>query len=273
VAERHRTTASYVATETGQMLLRTAGESMTGVPLVVVHDIPGSSALIDPLLSILGRYRRVLAFDMTGQGESVPPDGWSPTVGGWASAVLGALDRLGVRRVALYGHGTGGTVAAEIARLAPDRVTAVLLGAPPALPEAGRDAFAAAYAPSAEPEWDGGHLPRVWHHLRDQELWWPWHERTRAAARPGELDIDPDRLTARARECLKHPALYRPAWREVLTYALPALDCPVTVLAAERDLFARFAEAAATAVGGPVVPVAGDWQSRADAILARLPPD
>ena len=268
----NRTTANYVATETGQMLLRTAGEQKTGIPLVVVHDIPGSSALLDPLLAILGQHRPVLAFDMIGQGESLPPDGWQPSVAAWASGVLAALDRLGVSRVALYGHGTGGTVAAAIARLVPGRVTSVVLGAPPALPEDGRDAFAASYAPSAEPEWDGSHLTRVWHHLRDQELWWPWHERTRAAARAGELDIDPDSLTLRARECLKHPAFYQPAWREVLTYVLLALDSPATVLAAERDRFARFADAAAAAVGGRVVRIAGGWQSRADAILAHLPP-
>ena len=262
----------YVTTSEGQMLLRRAGGQAQGTPLVVIPGIPGSSALIDPLLPVLGQHRPVLAFDLMGQGESVPPAGWRPGIGVWAAGVLAALDALGLHRVALYGHGAGGMVAAEIARLAPDRVTGVVLGAPPALPPSGRDAFAAAYAPSAEPVWDGGHLTRVWHHTRDQELWWPWFDRTRSAARPGALDIDPDGLTMRVRECLKQPLFYQSAWREVLSHALPALACPATVLAAERDLFARFADPAAAAVGGRVVRIAGDWHGRAEAILAHLPP-
>ncbi len=258
-----RTTTFYV----GQMLVRRAGETLPGTPLVVVPDIPGSSELIDPLVLALGQHCPVLAFDLPGQGESAVPEGFRLSITAWAISVLTALDRLGIARVALYGHGTGGIVAAAIARLAPERVEAAVLGAPPC----GMEALANTYAQSATPEWDGSHLLRVWHHLRDQELWFPWFERTRATVRAGELNIEPGSLTLRARACLKHPALYQPAWQAVLSSDLPPLACPVTVVVAERDLFARCAAQAAAAVGGSVVPVTQELESRVSAILGCLP--
>ncbi|MBN8872140.1 MAG: alpha/beta fold hydrolase [Rhodospirillales bacterium] len=257
----------------GPLLLRSAGEDRGGVPLLLLHDLPGSSALLDPLVVALGQHRPTLAFDLLGQGESEAPANGRIDVAAWAHSLIAALDRLGIAQVHVYGHGGGGVVATELALAAPDRVASLLLGAPPALPAEEREAFAAGYAPSADPVWEGAHLLRVWHHLRDQELWWPWYERTVASARPGTLDIDPATLTLRARECLRHPTLYQPVWQAVLAYPLreklDLLRGRAVVLAAERDLFARFAADAAAAVGSDVVPVEPGWQARATAILQR----
>lgn len=270
-----RTTTSYIDLGGAQLLLRSAGEAHGGIPMLVLHDVPGSSALLDPLLLRLGEQRRVLAFDLLGQGESIAPDDWTPSVGVWAESLLTALDRLGIARVHIYGHGSGGVIGAVLASRAPDRVASLHLGAPPALPAEGRALFAAGYAPSAQPESDGSHLLRVWHHLRDQELWWPWHERTRAAARSGEPEIDPQTLTRRARECLKQPMHYQASWQTVLSYGLRelllTLHCRSTVTAGERDLFAPLAGDAAGCLGVQAVSVPMDWSGRGTAILAHLP--
>ena len=262
-----RTTCDYVEVSGGQLLVRSAGAATDVPPVVVLHDVPGSSALLDPLIIAVGQHRRTLAFDLPGQGESMT-HGATPDVATWAKSVLEAMGRLGVSSAHLYAHGTGGVVGVEIAARAPHRVASLILGAPPTLPPDLRARLAPDYAPSAAPEWDGSHLLRVWHHLRDQELWWPWTDRTRAAVRQGEPDIDPEHLNLRARECLKQAPHYRPAWQSVLSYPLQeklaALSVPVVTLAAERDLFGRYADAAA-------VRIADGWDARASAILASLP--
>jgi pimeloyl-ACP methyl ester carboxylesterase len=237
-AAPNRTALTYVNTGAGQLLLRSAGDQHDGPPLVVLHDIPGSTALLDPLLLALGQHRRVLAFDLLGQGESVADRHFMPDVAAWAVQVWRALDDGPVH---LLGIETGGTVAVEMARQRPDRVLSLTLQSPPLLPEPQR---AALYAPSADPVWDGSHLTRVWHHLRDQELWFPWFDRRPETARRHALRIDADTLHLRARECLKQPRFYQSAWAAVLAYPLAqqvaALPVKPRIIAAPDDMFARF---------------------------------
>ena len=269
-----RTTTDYVDLGGNQMLVRSVGDISGGAePVLVLPPIPGSSALVDPLLLALGNAKPVLALDLPGQGESPAPDNFTPDIADWATAALAALDRLGIARVHLYGDQGGAAVAVALAARAGERIASIALGSPPALPSSGRDAFAAAYAPSATPEWDGSHLVRVWHHLRDQELWWPWFDRRRETARHNEPDIDPARLTVRVRECLRQPYLYQAIWQEVLRYPLreqlAQLARPVKLISAEGDLFARFlTDAAAVCADATVMRIGATPEERAAAILA-----
>jgi pimeloyl-ACP methyl ester carboxylesterase len=72
---------------------------------------------------------RSLVPDLPGHGESadllIPPDaepaGWS------ARACLADLDRMGVRRFAVVGHGDGGPVAAHLAARVPERIERLVL--------------------------------------------------------------------------------------------------------------------------------------------------
>jgi pimeloyl-ACP methyl ester carboxylesterase len=235
-----RTALTYI----NQLLLRSAGDAQDGPPLVVLHDIPGSTALLDPLILALGQRCRVLAFDLAGQGESVAEPGFVPDVTIWATQVWQALAMLGVAAVHLLGIETGSTVAAEMARQQPDRVLSLTLQSPPLLPAAQRSALAPVYAPSADPVWDGSHLTRVWHHLRDQELWFPWFDRRPRSARRHTLRIGAETLHLRARECLKQPRFYQSAWTAVLAYplaeTLAALPARPRIIAGVDDVFARF---------------------------------
>jgi hypothetical protein len=100
---------------------------------------------------------------------------------------------------------------------------------------------------------DGTHLLRVWHHLRDQELWRPWHDRRRANARRVAPRIDPAALTLRVREMLKHPHSYAADWSAVhgcdLGAALRDLpDLPMLVTAMPDALHAECLDAAAAAL-------------------------
>ncbi|MGH7152666.1 MAG: alpha/beta fold hydrolase, partial [Acetobacteraceae bacterium] len=108
-----RTTTDYVDLGDSQMLLRAFGDA-EGPPLLLLHAVPGSSALHDGLIRALGRHRRVLAFDLPGQGESEPADGWFLGVGEWAGRVREALDRVGVGVVHVFGVESGATVAVEL---------------------------------------------------------------------------------------------------------------------------------------------------------------
>jgi pimeloyl-ACP methyl ester carboxylesterase len=61
--------------------------------------------------------------------------------------------------------------------------------------DAERSRWRSQYALPILPQWDGSHLIRLWHEIRDRELFHPWFERGRANIRPVEPQLDAESLT------------------------------------------------------------------------------
>ncbi len=82
-----------------------------GTPVVLVHGIPTSPALWRHVMPLLEGHR-VLAYEMTGYGESIPAGADQDiSVGAQADRLLDWLDHLGISRAVLAGHDLGGGVA------------------------------------------------------------------------------------------------------------------------------------------------------------------
>jgi pimeloyl-ACP methyl ester carboxylesterase len=120
----------YVRLPAGFVHLRYGGR---GEPLVVLHDAGQSSAAAERhgLLSQLGDRFRVYAPDLPGHGSSDPLPG-ALTLEALASTILLVSQELGDRTVRLLGVGLGALVAAKLATLSPDFVSAAVGAFPPA---------------------------------------------------------------------------------------------------------------------------------------------
>jgi pimeloyl-ACP methyl ester carboxylesterase len=98
-----------------------------GVPIVLVHGIPTSPALWRDVVPRLRPYR-VLAFEMTGYGESIPAgQGRDISVAAQADRLLAWLDHLGIDRAILVGHDLGGGVVHIAAVRRPEVCAGLLL--------------------------------------------------------------------------------------------------------------------------------------------------
>jgi pimeloyl-ACP methyl ester carboxylesterase len=275
-----RTTTDYLPLGSGggDVLIRKRGDLNATRPILVVHDVPGSSARLEPLIAALGRSRSVLAMDLPGQGQSGArhlPMG-HVDVEAWASGTREILRALDIADVDVVAIGGGGPVAVELAAAMRQKVGSLTLIAPPCLDEAVRNDIAPRYAPSASPEMDGTHLLRVWNQFRDQELWWPWFDRRRERSRKAPPRLDPLDMTERVREAMKSPAAYAKAWESVLRYPMPerlaALPrIPTLLMSAPSDLFAHcLKRAAALMPHAQVLEVEDSDVARAAAIEAFL---
>jgi len=92
--------------------------------LVLLHGQPGSPADWQAVIACLPPQLHSVAADRPGYGASdLPAGGFTAN----AEALLADLDARGVSRSVLVGHSWGGGVALRAARLAPDRVEAVVL--------------------------------------------------------------------------------------------------------------------------------------------------
>jgi pimeloyl-ACP methyl ester carboxylesterase len=138
-------------------------EHGSGEPVVLLHQTPRSWDEYRDVLPLLGASNRAIAVDTLGFGSSARPDGpW--TIELFAAGVLDLCDALGLDRVAVVGHHTGGVIAVEVAAAAPERVRGLVLSATPFV-DAGRRRRVATSRPPIDhvvPAADGSHLVQLW---------------------------------------------------------------------------------------------------------------
>jgi pimeloyl-ACP methyl ester carboxylesterase len=152
----------------------------SGPPFVLFHVSPQTGAFVLPHLMPLADSYTLIALDAPGYGESDPLIQHAPMMADYADAVIETLDGLGIERAPLYGSHTGANIAVEVARRAPDRVTALVIdGLSLSTPEVAQDRTDH-YAPQFTPSADGAHLAWAWQHTRDQLIFWPWYEAHKA---------------------------------------------------------------------------------------------
>ena len=101
-------------------------ESGSGIPLVLLHAFPLSSAMWLEQREILGARCRVITPDQRGFGGSPLGDD-PPSLDACAEDLLALLDGLGLERIVLGGLSMGGYVAMALLRRAPERVAALVL--------------------------------------------------------------------------------------------------------------------------------------------------
>jgi 3-oxoadipate enol-lactonase len=103
-----------------------------GTPWVFLHGFPLTRMLWEPQHVLAGEARLVLP-DLRGHGGS--PPNTHATMDAMARDVLALCDTLGIERFGLVGLSMGGYVAFELHRLAPERVTRMVLAATQAEPD------------------------------------------------------------------------------------------------------------------------------------------
>lgn len=106
-------------------------EAGSGSPIVILHGGWGYEAYpFDAALEALAPRHRVLAPDRVGYGRSgaiaALPRGFHRLM---AEETLAVMDALGIEKAAFWGHSDGAVIAANLAFLAPHRVSAIVLEA------------------------------------------------------------------------------------------------------------------------------------------------
>lgn len=96
-----------------------------GPPLLLVHGIPTSARLWEPLLGDLGRHFDCIAPDLLGLGRSLPRPGARLDSPGQADMLAELLDALGIGETLLALHDQGGAHGQQFLVRHPERVRAV----------------------------------------------------------------------------------------------------------------------------------------------------
>ncbi|MDX2222581.1 MAG: alpha/beta fold hydrolase [Rhodospirillaceae bacterium] len=225
-----------------------------GRPLVALHDPAGAASLVEPVIAPYVGRRPVIALDLPGNGESDnligdPAFGGSPdaiTSANYAAIVNEALAGAGLDSVDVFGRYSGGPVAMEMSFQAPKRVARLALAGIGMYEGEEQKSLMDNYTPSIAPKWDGSHLVTAWAIMRDQGLFWPWFNRTRAGILRADNAIDVAMIHLRVTEMLKIGDQYQKAYGAMWTYPmrakLPQLKHPTLICApAWEPIYAKMA--------------------------------
>ncbi|MGB5103365.1 MAG: alpha/beta fold hydrolase, partial [Steroidobacteraceae bacterium] len=228
----------YVNLVHGQVRVRL--RSATGpasIPVLLLHDAPGSSAELADLAGQLSPHRPTIAPDLPGLGESTPLP--YPSLGSYVSALSEVLDELQVPVVDIVAQGLGTSIAVALAANRPAQVRRLALDAVAWIRKRERGSVRKQYCPPLEQDRHGAYLQSTWHQLRDAESSWPWFDRSPSAARVQDVASDPSRRHAVLVDVLKQLPSYGDAARAALEAALkeilPGVRQPVLLLHDARD--------------------------------------
>jgi 3-oxoadipate enol-lactonase len=99
----------------------------TGEAVLFLHAFTMDASQWDHQVAALSGDMRCVRVDLWGCGDSPPPPSGDPSLSGFAEAVVGVLDSLGIDRCAVVGLSMGGYLAFALWRLAPERIRALAL--------------------------------------------------------------------------------------------------------------------------------------------------
>lgn len=97
-----------------------------GPPLLLVHGIPTSCRLWEPLLGILGEHYECIVPDLLGLGHSTPERGTDLSSPGQADMLAALLDQLGIHHCYAVFHDQGGAHGGQFLKRHGERVDAVI---------------------------------------------------------------------------------------------------------------------------------------------------
>ena len=98
----------------------------SGPPLLLVSGLGGVASYWEPNLQGLARHFTLIRYDHRGCGGSTPPEG-ATSVEGMVDDLVLLMDELGLDRVSLLGHSTGGAIGQIVAARMPARIGNLLL--------------------------------------------------------------------------------------------------------------------------------------------------
>jgi len=165
----------YAGAPGAQLHYRMLGD---GPPVFLLHASPLSSAfMMGQLQALAAAGHRAVALDTPGYGQSDPLPATPQSLTDYAHAFLAGIDAMGgidTRRFALYGTATGAQLALALARLAPQRITRLVLDNCALFTDAQVADWEPRYFPDLTPRADGSHMAKVWEVARRQFVSFPW---------------------------------------------------------------------------------------------------
>ena len=210
----------YVDAGQGQLFVMEGGAHHADQsPILFLPQVPGAIEVYQDTIEKLSQRHHVIAIDPLGCGNSWDLRAKDEALEVQTERLVESLERLQLKPCRCIAVSGGAALAVGAALIKPDVFESLTLIDPILIPEEIRPLLPDPYAPDVTPQDNGTHLPALWHHVRDQRLWFPYSHRARAASHP-QPQVDPEDIHRHARHLVKHMKSYQPMWQGVVDYPL-----------------------------------------------------
>ncbi len=233
---------AYASTGLGQVHYRQTG---AGEPLVLLHQVPSSSAAFEPIMTRIAHRFHVIALDLPGFGMSDPPP-QACQISDYAERIFAALQSMGIKRFSVFGHHTGAAIAVEIAARYPQHVAKLILNGIPYFQVSFEELakrLPALYAPVVFRP-DGSHLMDVWTAIA--ELIRKAHS---GALNKQLLALIQSEVLAKLVSGNSHLTAYTAVFNYDIMERLPRVQAPTLLVTGELDALLANQSIAAARVG------------------------
>lgn len=109
-------------------------EAGSGECLLLIHEMPLSSDVFEPLMQRMGEEIHLIAPDLPGNGDSEPLQD-KISMEQYAKILLDFMKHINIQRFSIFGVHAGASVAIEMAHQAPERVSKLILSGVPLFTE------------------------------------------------------------------------------------------------------------------------------------------
>jgi pimeloyl-ACP methyl ester carboxylesterase len=220
--------------------------SGSGPLIFLLHQSPKSADEYRPQIEKWSDDFTIIAPDTPGYGDSDSLNTNEVTIEKIAQATVELADSLDIEQFGLYGFHTGAIISIAIAHQYPERVKAIAGNGVLVLTDQELENIRKNYLPSYTPKWDGSHLAWLWSRMREQLIFFPWHERTEESRMSFDIS-PPEILHDNAIEIMRAGNAYREAYGAAFEYRLekfvPQLSVPTFITAGMSDPLCKCLEA------------------------------
>ena len=257
----------YIGIDSGQIHFRHAGER-SSPNICLFHASPGSSRQLTELISTLSKKFFVYAPDTPGNGLSDPLPMEQPEIFDYAKSHLQALNNMGIKNTVLFGTHTGASIAACISQMPKNPGSLLILDSVGMYDLEEKNRLLLSYAPKKKISSTGEHLMWTWQFIRDQWLFWPWHEHAnenRLARGLPELSYLHGMYIDVLESLETYHLSYNAAFRFDKESCFKSITCPTIIASNKEDMLYKYFPILKKYIPNCHEIIHEGWQSKKDA--------
>ena len=166
------TSSRYIVVNGSQQLIRIFGEDKKN-SVIILHGIGGNSLSNISLQKALSKNRKVISFDIPGNGFSDNIKN-KTKIASYSKNLILTLNKLKIKKTSLIAFDASASLAIRTLNSYPSMFESLILIKPIILKKNQKKNFINNFFPNLKPNHDGTQLNTAWNFLMNSKLFWPW---------------------------------------------------------------------------------------------------
>jgi pimeloyl-ACP methyl ester carboxylesterase len=158
--------------------------------LVLLHPSPRNSAMMVPMMHLLADHFTVIAPDTPGYGFSEANENTPEDISDYTLFIDVIVREVCRGKTRIYGTATGAQLAIAYALEHPEKVLHIYADNAAHFDVKQREEILANYFIDISPQANGSHLSKLWNHIMDSCLFFPWYDKKETNRFANELPSD-----------------------------------------------------------------------------------